>query len=392
MFSQLVWLALGVFTVGTEGFVITGLLPDISAEAGISLAQGGTLVTAFSLSYAAGAPVLATLFGETGRRRILTGTMVLFATSNLAAALSSSFLALLLARVVMALSAGLYTATAQATAVALVPSERRARAISVVVGGATIAVALGAPIGALLATLTGWRGTFAAIAVLSGVAAVALFLKIPGHLRGTRIPLRERALTILKPGMLPILVTTLLTMTGGYTVFTYLAPLAVNGTGLPTMVVPGLLLAFGIGAALGNFIGGQAADRYGARATVIFSTLAVSTTLMMISLTAKFLTPAFAGPVLVVLTIPWGIAGWMLPVAQASRIVALKPENASVSLSLNSSALYLGAALGSVVGGEVIDVGTLDDLGWVGAVSILLAFMIVLTTRKRMKLAIGAQA
>ncbi|KLK89831.1 MFS transporter [Microvirga vignae] len=382
MISPLIWLALGTFVVGTEGFVIAGILPAIAADAGISVAQGGTLVTAFSLSYAFGAPVLATLLGEVDRRRILAGTMILFAASNLAAALTSSFLALLLARVVMALSAGLYAATAQATAIALAPPERRARAISVVVGGTTVAVALGAPIGALLATLTGWRGTFAAIAALSAVAAVAILLKIPAHLRGTRIPLRERAMTIVKPGLLPILATTLLAMTGGFSVFTYLAPLAVEGTGLPAVVIPGLLLAWGVGAALGNFIGGQAADRYGARTTATFSVLGLSIILAIISLAAKLLSPALAGPALIVLTVLWGIVGWMLLPAQASRLVALQPASAPVSLSLNASALYLGVALGSVVGGAVINVGTPADLGWTGAVATLLALVIVLATER----------
>jgi predicted MFS family arabinose efflux permease len=378
--SPLVWLALGTFVVGTEGFVIAGILPDIAAEAGISVAQGGTLVTAFSLSYAFGAPVLATLFGDVDRRRILAGTMVLFAASNLAAALTSSFPALLLARVVMALSAGLYAATAQATAIALAPPERRARAISVVVGGTTVAVALGAPIGALLATLTGWRGTFAAIAALSAVAAVAILFKVPPQLRGTRIPLRERAMTIVKPGMLPILATTLLAMTGAFSVFTYLAPLAVEGAGLPALVVPGLLLAWGVGAALGNVIGGQAADRYGARATVIVSILGISVILATISMATKLLSPAIAGPALIGLTVLWGLVGWMMLPAQASRLVALHPASAPISLSLNASALYLGIAFGSVLGGAVINVGTPADLGWAGAVPVLLALMIVLAT------------
>ncbi len=380
MISPLVWLALGAFTVGTEGFVIAGILPDIAAEAEISITQAGTLVTAFALSYAFGAPVLATLLGEVDRRRILTGTMVLFAASNLAAALTSSFLALLLARVVMALAAGLYAATAQAAAIALAPPERRARAIAVVVGGTTVAVALGAPIGALLATLTDWRGTFAAIAALSAVTAVAILLKIPANLRGIRIPLRERAMTIMKPGILPILATTFLAMTGGFSVFTYLAPLAVEGAGLPAVVIPGLLLAWGVGAALGNFIGGQAADRFGARATAIFSVLGLSGVLAIISLATKLLSPAVAGPVLIGLNVLWGAVGWMLLPAQASRLVALQPTSAPISLSLNASALYLGIALGSVVGGAVLNVGTPADLGWTGAIPTLLALIIMLAT------------
>ncbi|MCB8820145.1 MFS transporter [Microvirga rosea] len=383
MFSQLIWLALGAFTVGTEGFVIAGLLPDISAEAGITIAQAGTLVTAFSLAYAVGTPVLATLLGSVDRRYVLAGTMGLFAAANAGAALTSSFSALLIARVAMAVAAGLYAATAQATAIALSSPDHRARAISVVVGGTTVAVALGAPIGALLATVTGWRGTFAAIALLSACTALAILVKLPGNLRGSRIPLRQRAAVAVRPGMLPLLATTFLCLTGGFTVFTYIAPLAVDGAGLPGTLIPGLLLAFGVGSALGNIAGGQASDRFGPRPTLIFSTLAVSLILVAMSVVVKTVSAPLAGPILVGLTIPWGIFAWMVPPTQASRIVALDPESAPVSLSLNASILYLGIAFGSFVGGEVMDLGRMNDLGFVAAVFPLLALAIVLTTRER---------
>lgn len=383
MFSQLIWLALGAFTVGTEGFVIAGLLPEISTEAGISMAQAGTLVTAFSLAYALGTPILATLLGGVDRRHVLAGTMALFAAGNLMAAIASGFTALLFARILMAVAAGLYAATAQATAIALSPPDRRARAISVVVGGTTVAVALGAPIGALLATVTGWRGTFAAIAVLSACAALALLVKIPGNLRGSRIPLRQRAAVATRPGMLPLLATTFLCLTGGFTVFTYIAPLSVEGAGLSMATIPALLLAFGIGSALGNILGGQAADRFGARPTLIFATLAVSVVLILMSIVVKTLSPPLAGPVLLALTIPWGIFAWMVPPAQASRIVALDPESAPVSLSLNASALYLGVAFGSFVGGQTMALGRMADLGFVATIFPLLALAIVLAVREK---------
>ncbi|MBZ6076302.1 MFS transporter [Microvirga puerhi] len=380
MFSRLIWLALGAFTVGTEGFVIAGLLPEISTEADISMAQAGSLVTAFSLAYALGTPILATLLGGVDRRYLLAGTMALFAAGNLTAALASGFAALLIARIVMAVAAGLYAATAQATAIALSPPDHRARAISVVVGGTTVAVALGAPIGALLATVTGWRGTFAAIAVLSACTALAVLVKLPGNLRGSRIPLRQRAAVAARPGMLPLLATTFLCLTGGFTVFTYIAPFAVDGAGLSASLIPAVLLAFGIGSALGNIVGGQAADRFGPRPTLIFSTLAVSVVLIAMSVVVKTAPANLAGPILVALTVPWGIFAWMVPPTQASRIVALDPESAPVSLSLNASVLYLGVAFGAFVGGEIMTLGHMRDLGFVAALFPLLALLIVLAT------------
>ncbi|RWD91923.1 MAG: MFS transporter, partial [Mesorhizobium sp.] len=120
MDKRIFWLALGSFAISTEGFVISSLLPDIASDAGISVPLAGSLITAFALAYAIGAPVLATLTGEWDRRRVILWTLVFFVIGNLVAAVSSSFELLLIARIVMALSSGLFAATAQGTAVALV--------------------------------------------------------------------------------------------------------------------------------------------------------------------------------------------------------------------------------------------------------------------------------
>src|SRR3569833_910327 len=157
---RLFWLARGAFAIGAEGFVIASLLPAVSADTGVTIVQGGYLVLAFALAYAVGAPVLASVTGHRDRRTTLTLSMLFFALGNVIAGLAHSYEQLLIARLVMALAAGLYAATAQATAVAISEPHHRARAISVLVGGTTIAVAFGAPLGARIATWAGWRGTF----------------------------------------------------------------------------------------------------------------------------------------------------------------------------------------------------------------------------------------
>ncbi|ODT14008.1 MAG: MFS transporter, partial [Mesorhizobium sp. SCN 65-12] len=271
MDKRLFWLALGSFTISTEGFVISSLLPDIAADAGISIPLAGSLITAFALAYAVGTPILATLTGEWDRRRVILWTLAFFVLGNLVAAFSSSFEVLLIARIVMALSSGLFAATAQGTAVALVDDHHRARAIAVVVGGTTVAVAVGAPLGALVAAFAGWRGTFFAIAGLGALAGSILWWRLPRGLVGTRLPLGARLAAALRPGVMSILATTLLALTGAFTVFAYVAPLAIQGAGLGEIALPGMLLAFGVGAVIGNIAGGQAADRFGATRTVCWS-------------------------------------------------------------------------------------------------------------------------
>lgn len=387
MDKRLIWLAVGSFTISTEGFVISSLLPDIAADAHISVPLAGILITAFALAYAVGTPILATLTGEWDRRRVILSTMALFVLGNLGAALSSSFELLLASRIVMALSSGLFAATAQATAVALVDPHHRARAIAVVVGGTTVAVAVGAPLGALVAAFAGWRGTFFAIAGMGALAGVVLWLRLPRGIAGTRLPLRERLAAALVPGVRPMLLTTLLTLTGAFAVFSYIAPLAIEAGGLSEMALPGMLLAFGVGAVIGNIAGGQAADRFGATRTVMWSLGLSAVFLLSASAIPVFLPRELAGPGLIALMVPWGIVGWAFPPAQASRIVRLAPDAAPIVLSLNGSALYFGVALGAVVGGLVLRFGSPLDLGVVAALFPLAGLGVVLASVRAGRLA-----
>src|SRR5262245_5603710 len=141
MLLRLAWLAVGAFAVGTETFVIAALLPAIATDLHVSVAAAGQVVTMFALAYGVGAPVLSVLAGDVDRKWLLVGCLVAFALANLLAAAAQSLGSLTRARALLALTAGLYVPTANAVATALVKPEQRGRAIAVVVGGLTVAVA-----------------------------------------------------------------------------------------------------------------------------------------------------------------------------------------------------------------------------------------------------------
>ncbi len=382
MDRRLVWLAVGSFAMSTVGFVFSSLLPAIARDAHISVPHAGYLITAFSLSYAIGAPVLSALAGAVDRRRVLAVTMLFFVAGNAGAALSASFETLLAAQILMGMAAGLFAATAQATAVSLAGPDHRARAIAVVVGGTTFAVALGAPAGSLIAALWGWRGAFLAVAVLGFVCAAILWLRLPHGVRGTSLTLRERLTAIGRPGILPSLLVTLLYLTGGFTIISYLAPLAIEGAGLPHLAMPAMLLAFGVGAVIGNMASGYIADRIGATRMVVLSLLMSAAICVVLALVLKLVPHDLSGPLLIALMVPWGIVGWAFPPAQASRIVGYAPDLAHLTLSLNASALYLGIALGTVVGGRILEYATPSDLGLVAAAFPLAALAMLWVGRR----------
>ncbi|MEQ1950079.1 MFS transporter [Mesorhizobium sp. CN2-181] len=381
MDRRLMWLAVGAFATSTVAFVFAGLLPLISESAGITVSDAGHLVTAYSLAYAIGTPVLSAIAGAADRRRVIALALLCFMGGNAVAAASDSFVTLLAAQVVMGMSAGLFAATAQATAVALAGPEHRARAVATVLGGTTFAVALGAPLASLVGNLAGWRATFLVVAGLAFICLVVLWTQLPRGLPGLKLSLSERIAAIGRPGILPSLAVTLLYLTGGFIIIAYMAPLAL-AAGLPVAVLPGMLLAFGIGAVAGNYASGVLADRLGPTRMIITALLASATICITMSAILEFLPPTLAGPLLVGIMLPWGFIGWTFPPAQASRLVGHAPELANLTLPLNVSAMYFGIAAGSFIGGRLLEIAPAAELGLAAAPFPLAALVITALTRK----------
>lgn len=377
---RLVWLALGAFAIGAEGFVISTLLPSISADTGVTLPQAGYLVLAYAVAYAISAPLLAALTGAAARRNVLVTAALVFAAGAVGASFATGYWPLLGARVVMAAMAGLYAATAQATAVTMSEPAHRARAIAVVVGGTSLSVALGAPIGGLIAGFVGWRGTYLFIAALGVAAALAIAVMLPGTIRGEHRSLRERLSVLSLPGVVPALLTTFFYMVGPFAAFIYLSPLTTTAVGLDKAWLPAVMLAFGVGAAIGNTLGGQMADRIGADRTVILGSLLNAVFLVLLSI-VPHLDATVRIPAFIALMVPWGIVAWVFLPAQVSRLVGLAGGAAPLVLSLNGSALYLGTAGGALLGGQILTHGTVYDLGWVSAIFPVVA-LAILTVRR----------
>jgi DHA1 family inner membrane transport protein len=373
---RLVGLALGTFAIGIEGFVVASLLPQIAGDTGVTLVQAGYLVVTYAFAYAIGAPVVAALTGSLDRRVVLAGSTLVFVAGAILAAVSPTYIVLMAARLLIAMMAGLYAATAQATAVAISEPHHRARAIAAIVGGTTLAVAFGAPLGAFISAFAGWRGTYLFIAVIGAFAALVVWFMLPRGLYADRLTIAQRLGVVRHPGLLPALLTMLLYMTGPFAVYTYIAAVAVEGTGLSRSLMPVVLLAFGIGAAIGNFLGGQFSDRFGATRTVVIASVLNAVVLMSVSWIMS-LPNDIAGPSLIAIMVIWGVIAWMFPPAQASRVLSIAPESAPLALSLNYSALYLGVAFGSMIGGQVIAHIGLEYLGWIGGLFPLMGLVVM---------------
>lgn len=379
---RLFWLALGTFAVGTGAFVIASLLPALSADLGVAVSQGGMLVLAFAVAYAFGTPILSALTGGFTRRPVLVSAMAVYGLANVASGLAPSYEVLMATRVVMAVASGLYAATAQGTAVLLSTPQTRTRAIAVIVGGTTLSVALGAPIGALIANVMDWRAALIAIGLVSFAVALALQVMLPADLAGTKLSLRSRLLVVTRPGIGRALLVSVFILAGAFAVYTYVAVLA-GEIGMGQTLVPLVLLAFGVGAFVGNYLCGILADKFGAARTVGWVIVVTTVIMLAFPLEAYLLPASVAGWALIATMALWGAVGWGFPPAQGSYIVSLAPEAAPLTLALNASAIYMGVALGSGLGGAYLTIGSVKDLGVIAAILGVVSLAIHLTGRAR---------
>ncbi|MBA2897480.1 MFS transporter [Nonomuraea soli] len=332
---------MGNFAVGTGMFVTAGLVEPIAHDLDVSPAAAGQMMTVFALSYAVLSPVLAAVTARLSRRTVLIMAMVFFVVANVLSALAPTYALVLVTRVLAAVGAAMFTPTASAVASALSPPERRGRALALVMGGVTVAAAIGVPLGTWLGA-TEWRATLWAVAGLGVVGLVGVLAFVP-HLRleaSSRI--RDRFAPLADRALLAVLLTQLLMFAAAFSAYTYLDSLI-------DVPLPAVLWAWGFGAVIGNHFGGRLTDLYGPRRMILLG-LAGATLLMALAPVANL-----ALPVALVWSFLWGGLGWLVGPSQLYRTVTAVPGNVPVALGLLSSSQYAGLFVAGMAGGLALE-------------------------------------
>jgi MFS transporter, DHA1 family, purine base/nucleoside efflux pump len=371
-------LAAGAFAVGTSAYVVSGVLPAVSAELDVSVTAAGQLTTVFALAYAVSAPLLATITARWERRRLLLIALLVAALGNALSAVATTYPLLLGGRVVAALGAAAYTPAATLFATAMRPPAERGRAVAIVFGGLTVALALGVPLGSLLAGSVGYRGVFALVAAVSLATALAVRMQLPLMAGSPAVSLRERFAVAADRRVLTMLAITVSGVVATMCVYIYIVPLLTVTTGLPASTIGALLLAYGLGAIVGNAWGGRATDRFGAMRT-LFATLA-GFMVMIATLPVTATTAVGAGLALFL----WSVFTWSFNPPVQAMLLELATSGGLV-LSLNASAIYLGMGLAGVLGGVVLGAVGALALPVVGTVLGLVCVVLLLALRSRIR-------
>lgn len=361
MDRRLIVLAAGMFAIGTDSFVVAGILPQVAQSLGVSIGVAGQMVTLYALSYALLSPVIAATLAHWPRKRLLLAGMAVFVLGNLITALAPTIEWVLASRLLAGLGAAMFSPTATAAGASLVPPEKRAHALAIVIAGLTSATAFGSPMGTFIGGLGDWRGTMwfvTAVGLASGVAVYALLPHIPAL---PAVTLRQRLAPLKDSRVLLTLLTTLAAYSGLFAVYTYIGVTFDRVTGGKPDLLAGLLLLWGLAATVGNLGAGKLTDRYGSRA-IIYGALAIATVNFAL---LPWATAHLWSAVLSIVV--WGLCGWGLIVPQQHRLISLAPASAPLLLGLNSAALYVGVSAAGVIGAASISLFDRHHIGLVGA-------------------------
>ena len=364
----LLWaLLFGNFVIGTGILLPAGMLSDIATAFDVSIPTAGALLLVSGVVVAIGAPLIAAVTSHIDRRSILVFSLVLYAVCHAISAVAPTFEILLAARFALAISAAIFTPQAAATLSALLPPERRSAAITMVFVGWSLATVGGMPLGGFVAHVWGWQAAFAIVAVMSGAAALVVWRAVPPAVVIAPLTLAIWKRVLTHPAMLLVLLVTVLNGTGQFTFFTYLNPSLKASLLADVALITGVLAWYGVSATIGNMVVSRFITGLGASRTSHLTLLSMSIGMIIWGLGADMLW------VVLIAASLWGVGTFAANSIQQARLAAIDPGVTSASVALNTSAIYLGQAAGSGLGGALINAHALAYLPWAGAAILLAA-------------------
>ena len=383
-------LALGGFGIGATEFVAMGLLPNLAADLLPGLydtapdaanAQAGWLISAYALGVVVGAPTIAAAAARWPRKQLLLGLLTAFTLGTIASALLPTFETVLAARFVAGLPHGAYFGIASLVAARLMGPGKRARGIAIVLSGLTISNVIGVPTITWIGQVSGWRIAYLVVAAIFALTFVAVAVFVPFQAGNPKATMRAELRAFSQLQVWITLSIGAIGFGGLFAVYTYVAPLVIDITGLTAAAVPLILVVIGLGMTVGNFAGGALAD-WSVRRTMYISFAVLIAALVTLGLSAQSLIGLVIGMFFI------GAAASALSPTIQARLMDVAHESQSLAAALNHSSLNVGNALGAALGGVAIAAG-LGYLApvWIGvalsAVGVLLTLLTFSIDRRR---------
>jgi predicted MFS family arabinose efflux permease len=370
MDRRLLVLAVGMFALGTDSFVMAGVLPQIAHAFQVPIGPAGQVTTVYAITYALMAPTIAAVAAHIPRKTLLLSSLATFVVANLATALAPSFGIALATRLLAGFGAAMFAPTATGAAATMVSPEKRGFALAVVITGLTASTAIGTPLGAIIGGLGDWRWTMVFVSALAGASGLGVWALLPHIPMPPKISIAQRVAPVRDPRIALTLLTTLVYQAGHFMSYTYFTVAFDRVLHHNTLLIGALLVLWGSSGMVANLVTGRLVDSIGNR-RVIF----VMLTILVAVMASQPLASANLWMTVVSVAI-WGAVAWGLLAPQQHRLVVVAPHSAPVVLGLNTSSSYLGFTAAGVIGALAMPAVGGHNLGYVGAVFVVTSLLI----------------
>ena len=369
-------LMLGNIVTGCSVLAPAGMLLELSQDLGVSISYAGLLITFGAIVLCIGSPVTAWLTSRIERRTLLTATLAVLAITNAASAFAPDYATLLVIRLVMLAVGALYTPQAAGTAGLVVPEEKRGSNIAYIFLGWSLAAAIGLPLITFIASRYGWRAAYGGIGIIGCFSFLLLAWRLPKGLIGAPVDLKTWADVGRNRMIVLLLLITTLHMSGQFVVFTFMGPLLTKLTQASPDAVALVFALYGVFGFIGIAIATRIVDSWGAYKTSLLFTI------LMLTGVTGWAFSAGIYPLMAISVAIWGLGFASTNSMQQVRLVGAAPALASASVSLNTSVLYIGQAVGSAIGGLLYARELLYAAGYVSAGFVALALIAVMFTKR----------
>ncbi|WP_294315855.1 MFS transporter [uncultured Sphingomonas sp.] len=373
----LIALAVGAFGIGVTEFAPMGMLPVIAGDLHVSIPAAGLLISAYAMGVMIGAPLITLTTGRIDRRTLLIALMGIFTLGNALSAMADGYWMLMAARVVTSFNHGAFFGVGSVVAASLVPSDKRAGAVAAMFTGLTVATIGGVPAATWVSEAIGWRTAFAGIAGVGAIAMLSLRLALPSLPAEEGGDMRAELRVLTRGPVVMALALTTIGFGGVFTVFTYIVPILRDVTHGSTGYVTAMLMLFGVGATIGNGLGGRLADRSVER--TLMTMLAIMA-LTLLAFTVLMQWPVTAAVAILI----WGIASFAIVPPLQMRVMDAASDAPNLASAMNIGAFNLGNAIGAALGGGVIGSGLgLPAVSLAGAAMAAVALAMLLAFRRQ---------